>query len=680
MKGSRARGSSGADVIVVMNRRGARVNGRGGDDRICGGRGRDRLVGGPGSDQLTGSGRDVLVGDRGVDSFRTRGRRVRTDATAGESINGRLKQLDAKLRRGAVAPGSRYILSVAELSGGRKRIILRRGASLPKLRGVLVVNAGGKGGQGVVGRVLSKRSLSRRRTQLVVKSVPLSEAFSRFRASLSGSFAGLARAQRRGSARISAAPLIARVLARVSCSGGVSVRPFEVDLGSFSYDLDLDANVLSPYLSIFVLGSPTMDLGLNGSANGSCTGTLRRIRKNVGPVVVEFEPKVVISASGRVNLGYRWNPFFSYHLVRGRGQDRDDRRFDSRGAPNVSGQGRAEAKLALDLSAEVGGQQGLYGSISPRVTADASVRLSPAPARACARANAAVDYDLVARASVFLKRWSWGIANGSFLNRTLLDRCTTSGGGGGGVAIGPYRQVAAGSHQSCVLRNDYTVTCRGDDTRAASGRFVQISTGSYHGCGLRESGEIACWGDNSVGESSPPTGPFTQVTVGQAYSCGLRPDGTAVCWGGYEGAPAPTPTGYFSKIDAGFSSMCGIGTDGTITMTCWGAPPSGKFKDIAAGWRHTCAIKDDDTLTCWGTGSNGQTDPPSGKFSQVASEHDHSCAVSLEGQLACWGENDYGKASPPTGTFKQVSVSTNMSCGVRTNGSAVCWGIRGALW
>lgn len=96
VRGKKARGTNGPDVIVVARKEGARVHGRGGDDLICGrpgndilngGRGDDRIKGGDGHDRLvSGPGRDVLRGQRGLDSFQLKGKRNRHDAKPDEPV------------------------------------------------------------------------------------------------------------------------------------------------------------------------------------------------------------------------------------------------------------------------------------------------------------------------------------------------------------------------------------------------------------------------------------------------------------------------------------------------------------------------------------------------------------------------------------------------------------------
>lgn len=99
VKAKSAKGTKGRDVIVVKRKRGAQVNGRGGNDLICGGPGPDALSGGPGNDKIkggagddllvAGKGNDRLLGQGGVDRFLTKPGKATTDAGPGEFVDGR---------------------------------------------------------------------------------------------------------------------------------------------------------------------------------------------------------------------------------------------------------------------------------------------------------------------------------------------------------------------------------------------------------------------------------------------------------------------------------------------------------------------------------------------------------------------------------------------------------------
>lgn len=219
VRGWVGKGTSKADVIVVTNRRGARVAAGGGDDRVCGGPGRDRLVGGGGADRLKGAGRDVLVGGKDDDTFSYRSRRVRTDATAGDTVNGRRKELDAVLRQGTLklSPGS--VVSLSDLGGGRQQLVLRRGTKAPRTGGLLVIDAAGRTPDGVVGRVAA-RSVTRQGTRLTLTPASLSEAYKRFRVSIKGTLADPTGA--RAGARASVVPLV--LLSRRARPGGLGVQ------------------------------------------------------------------------------------------------------------------------------------------------------------------------------------------------------------------------------------------------------------------------------------------------------------------------------------------------------------------------------------------------------------------------------------------------------------------------
>jgi len=137
VRGGKARGSQGPDVIVVRGKAGAKVNARGGNDLICGGPGPDVLKGGPGHDRIKGGsgedrlvagpGRDRLRGGPGVDRFFTgRGGARIADAQPGEFINGRQLpstrrvnvgaggvQADLLSERPAISGNGRYVAFVS---------------------------------------------------------------------------------------------------------------------------------------------------------------------------------------------------------------------------------------------------------------------------------------------------------------------------------------------------------------------------------------------------------------------------------------------------------------------------------------------------------------------------------------------------------------------------------------
>lgn len=67
-RSARIQGTAGDDVLLGLTRRGSRVDGRRGDDHVCGGRRRDRLFGRAGADRISARrGNDVVAGGVGRD-------------------------------------------------------------------------------------------------------------------------------------------------------------------------------------------------------------------------------------------------------------------------------------------------------------------------------------------------------------------------------------------------------------------------------------------------------------------------------------------------------------------------------------------------------------------------------------------------------------------------------------
>ena len=242
--------------------------------------------------------------------------------------------------------------------------------------------------------------------------------------------------------------------------------------------------------------------------------------------------------------------------------------------------------------------------------------------------------------------------------------------------------VTTGTHHSCALRTDGTITCWGDlrgQVDVPGGSFSAVTAGLWHSCALRTDGTITCWGFNNYGQADAPGGSFSAVTAGDRYSCGLRTDGTITCWGDNEWGRADAPGGSFSAVTAGHFHSCGLRTDSTVT--CWGDnahgqadAPGGSFSAVTTGIHHSCGLRTDSTVTCWGTNANGQADAPGGSFTAVTADGWHSCGLRTDSTVTCWGENAHGQADAPGGSFSAVTAGRWHSCALRTDGTITCWG------
>ena len=410
-------GTTGPDAIVVRNIHGATVQARGGNDVICGGPGPDRLVGGS-----------------GVDRFWV-GRGDRTDATAGETLNGRRKIVDAVPRSGTRVLAPSGATSLTGDPHGVQRLSLSRDQEPPRRGAVIVMPAARRFPTGLVGRVVDVRRGAGGRAAVFTEPAALSEAYRKFKVDLAGSFSDL-------SAHDGTLARAAAAKGRWKCDRGDAVAPdFNFDLSAIRVDASLDANVLSPYFTFSLTGAPKPNIRLDVSGRTKCTSTLPGVTKNVGPIVLSFRPQMIIQASGRMHFAYLWRPYFAYTFARGRNLDQDDRLFTSSGNLEFDGSADAHASLELKLEISVGGRVGVGGTLTPHLDGRAAARLAPPPPAACASLTGAVDYALYAFADVFVRHWTFNIKRGTFLNQPLYDHCVASGpqpgsDAGGGSAGG----------------------------------------------------------------------------------------------------------------------------------------------------------------------------------------------------------------------------------------------------
>ena len=186
--------------------------------------------------------------------------------------------------------------------------------------------------------------------------------------------------------------------------------------------------------------------------------------------------------------------------------------------------------------------------------------------------------------------------------------------------------ISAGEQHSCVLLDDGSASCWGNDSGGRLGddavaankstpvavalpagrRAVAISAGSFHSCAVLDDGSASCWGedgDGKLGDDAVIANKFTPVAValpagrravaisaGVDHSCAVLDDGSASCWG--------------------FDSGGQLGDDAVIANKATPAPvalPAGRRAvAISAGSNHSCVLLDDGSASCWGFDGGGQ--------------------------------------------------------------------------
>ncbi|MDP1795611.1 MAG: hypothetical protein Q8K63_15850 [Acidimicrobiales bacterium] len=702
VKAGTGKGTAKRDVIVVTNRKGARVWAGAGNDVVCGGSGRDTLFGQRGDDDLNGGrGRDSLRGGAGVDSFQTTPSDT-TDVRAGETINGKRKVVLAVLRRNARKLSSSQTLAVTGSPEQSQTVTLARNAPVAKVGMVLVLPPGARSSTGLLGRVTQVRRLAGGSTRVTTQPATLDEAYSKFQVAFKSTLEQFARAGLRRAA-----------MSRFSCDGtGGVARDVDIDLSKVQIEAELDANVVSPYFSFFLFANPRLTLALNTTGAVKCRTRFDPVRRSIPgtPIVLSVEPEITLEATGTLDFSYAWRPQFSYSFARGRGQDRDERGFQSAGEIDLAGSADARGGLAVNLEMSVAGRAGLRGDIEPHLDGHAETRLSPSPATACARLTGAIDYQLYAFADAFVRRWSFDIARGTFLQRTLFDRCTPVEGGAGSDAGSGGAGTGTGPIQYDPLRG-------------------AIDIGAEFGsCAALADGRVACWGaamDGTFENPTPslPTPKFVagisaarKVSVGNNAACAVQSVGGLVCWGALaQDRSVPEPMfGVSDAVDVSVASggpggnACVLKAEGRVacglspTMAPTLVPELEGVTVLSAGSNFSCAVQSNGLIKCWGNNSLGQLGDGTATGSQapvsvsgittgvdVATDayQWHACAVLSSGGVRCWGENDEGQLGNGTRTSSLVPVDVvgitdatgvevglDFSCARRSNGRVKCWG------
>ena len=270
------------------------------------------------------------------------------------------------------------------------------------------------------------------------------------------------------------------------------------------------------------------------------------------------------------------------------------------------------------------------------------------------------------------------------------------------------RAIAAGQRHVCILRDDGSVLCHGNNVHNKLGHLVSTFTDLVRTNGSDPLGTLPT-------TTTPALGKVIQIAAAGSHTCALDATGQVHCWGRWDGNSTSLAMPVFGAnpgiIDltaGGDLGVDGVGNnDHTCALAsnhhlwCWGTNADGQLGDgtttrrtvpvevglsstvalddvvaIAAGDRHTCATTLDDRTFCWGANGDGQlsrttsgttilrpvTSEPVGASSPLSGVHTiaagkaFNCVSALnsvtfhDGAVKCWGRNDLGQLGNGTTT------------------------------
>jgi hypothetical protein len=423
----KASGTPRADVILVRRSSGSVVDGRGGDDLMCGGPGRDMLIGGTGADALLGGrgddildggpGADRLLGGAGADRFRIAGG-DRTDRNSA----------DVRGARAVLRPSSRRIRAgratvIGGTPAGNLRVRLASGVPAPRRGQGLVVPPWVGAPTGVLAVVTGVR---RDAGSVVVTTRPaaLDEVYRRLEVSQSGTLA-TAQAAFPGQQAQGLAPR----KALFDCTGDVTTAPkltLDVDLSRLNYQFDLSLDPIGPFISLSVNGPMpiTADIGL--SRGMTCTArAMFQIPIGTTGVVLGIGPSFTVEAGAAAGVTYNWTPrlaFAFYRSQRSGGYDVFNVVRPAAVSTGAFGEGVLSSHVAIAVDVSAGGRLGITGLAGPEI--EATLRTDRALGTACHSIDALAKLQFEAFADVFVKRWTFTLGTVTLARGSILaERC-----------------------------------------------------------------------------------------------------------------------------------------------------------------------------------------------------------------------------------------------------------------
>jgi len=238
-------------------------------------------------------------------------------------------------------------------------------------------------------------------------------------------------------------------------------------------------------------------------------------------------------------------------------------------------------------------------------------------------------------------------------------------------------QVVMGNAHTCVLTNDNSVKCWGDNQDGQLGdgniptdsylpvtpiglesQVTSLSAGHYYSCATTESGSVLCWG-NSFGAHPVPTqipgldSGYVATALGAAHACALSVTGTVKCWG----------QNYLNQLGNGNNENSALPVNVLLNANA---------TSISSYLYHTCVTTSTGGAKCWGWSTSGELGNNSTELttvpvdvitinpgiSKIITGHSLSCVITTNQSVKCWGYNDDGQLG--NGTTNSTLTPTNV--------------------
>lgn len=298
-------------------------------------------------------------------------------------------------------------------------------------------------------------------------------------------------------------------------------------------------------------------------------------------------------------------------------------------------------------------------------------------------------------------------------------------------------KVVAGDGHTCVLQNDSTVKCFGQNGSGQLGSSTlsntatattvdfepgdvvkDIAAGGSHTCAILVGGGVKCWGLNLYGQLGVATNAGTVQANPVPLAVDLGVGAVAVAIDGGEkhtcvGLSDATVKCFGSNMRGQLGTSTNNGNDNPNTTPQTASIGSGAVPvSIAAGGAHTCVVLADGVAKCFGSNYDGQLSTTLNNgvvvanysaitvdlgvgavATEISAGAYHTCALLTSGIVKCFGRNTVGplgiaanvgngSANPtPTAvdlasgtTATALAVGTEHSCVVSDAEDLLCFG------